>query len=85
VTWAIRYARAAERAIDALDPTVRRRVLAAIGFLARDPYAAPNVKALQGAAQYRLRVGDWRVIYTLHDDVLVVLVLRVAHRREAYR
>jgi mRNA interferase RelE/StbE len=34
---------------------------------------------------YRLRVGDWRVIYTLRDDVLVVLVLRVGHRREVYR
>lgn len=85
MTWTIRYARAAERAIDTLDPAVRRRVLAAIGSLACDPYAAPNVKALHGAAQYRLRVGDWRVIYTLHDDALVVLVLRVAHRREVYR
>jgi mRNA interferase RelE/StbE len=34
---------------------------------------------------YRLRVGDWRVVYTLRDDVLVVLVLRVGHRREVYR
>jgi len=42
------------------------------------------VKALQGGG-YRLRVGDWRVIYDLRDDVLVVLVVRVAHRREAYR
>jgi hypothetical protein len=33
---------------------------------------------------YRLRVGDWRVVYTLRDDVLVVLVLRVGHRREVY-
>jgi mRNA interferase RelE/StbE len=84
VTWAIRYARAAERDIDGLDPVVRRRVLAAIGSLARDPFANPNVKVLNRGG-YRLRVGDWRVIYTLQDNVLVVLVVRVAHRREAYR
>jgi mRNA interferase RelE/StbE len=45
----------------------------------------PNVKALQGQPGYRLRVGDWRVIYTLQDEVLTVLIIRIAHRREAYR
>jgi mRNA interferase RelE/StbE len=34
---------------------------------------------------YRLRVGDWRVVFALRDDALVVLVLRVGHRREVYR
>ena len=85
MTWAIRYKREAERAIDALDPSVRRRVLLAIGNLARDPRSVPNVKAMKGSDEYRLRVGDWRVVYTLRDDVLMVLVVRIAHRREAYR
>ncbi|HME21175.1 MAG TPA: type II toxin-antitoxin system RelE/ParE family toxin [Acetobacteraceae bacterium] len=85
MSWTVRYAREAERDIDALDPQVRQRILLAIGNLARDPRSAPNVKAMKGANGYRLRVGDWRVIYTLHDDVLVVLIVRVAHRREAYR
>ena len=70
MNWTIRYAGAAERDIDALGAGVRQRVLAAIGSLARDPYAAPNAKALTGRAHYRLRVGDWRVIYTLQDNVL---------------
>jgi mRNA interferase RelE/StbE len=83
--WAIRYKREAERAIDALDPQIRRRILLAIGNLARDPRTAPNVKALKGSDGYRLRVGDWRVAYTLHDDVLLVLVVRIAHRRDVYR
>ena len=85
MTWTIRYEREAERAIDALDPVARRRILIAIGRLAADPRGAGNVKALRGSDNYRLRAGDWRVIYTLRDDVLVVLVLRVAHRREVYR
>jgi mRNA interferase RelE/StbE len=85
VTWAIQYERQAERAIDALDPVFRHRVLNAIGALATDPRTAPNVKALQGQPGYRLHVGDWRVIYTLQDDILTVLVIRISHRREAYR
>jgi mRNA interferase RelE/StbE len=55
--------------------------------VAADPYATPNVKARKGGG-FRLRVGDWRVLYDLRDDLLVVLVARVArvaHRREAYR
>jgi mRNA interferase RelE/StbE len=44
----------------------------------------PNVKALEGGG-FRLRVGDWRVLYDLRDDLLVVLVARVAHRRQVYR
>jgi mRNA interferase RelE/StbE len=46
---------------------------------------AANVKALRGGDRYRLLVGDWRVIYSLHDDVLLVLVPRVGHRREVHR
>ena len=85
MTWTIRYERPAERAIDALDPSVRVRVLAAIGRLAANPRGASNVKALKGSDRYRLRVGDWRVVYTLHDEVLLILVLRIGHRREACR
>jgi mRNA-degrading endonuclease RelE of RelBE toxin-antitoxin system len=43
------------------------------------------VKAIKRGNRQRLRVGDWRVIYTLHNDVATVLVVRVAHRWEAYR
>lgn len=85
MTWAIRYTREAERDIDGLDATIRRRVLTSIGKLGEAPRSAPNVRQLTGTDRYRLRVGDWRVIYTLDDAVLVVLVIRVAHRREVYR
>ena len=54
--------------------------------LAQDPYAHnPNVTRLQGRPAYRLRVGDWRVIYELEDDRLVILVLKVAPRGGVYR
>ena len=54
--------------------------------LAQDPYARnPNVTKLQGRPGYRLRVGDWRIIYELEDDRLVILVLKIALRGGAYR
>jgi mRNA interferase RelE/StbE len=84
VIWTVRFTPAAQRQIEALDRPIRDRIAAALARLAGDPGASPNVKALHGGG-YRLRVGDWRVLFAREDDALVVLVLRVAHRREAYR
>jgi mRNA interferase RelE/StbE len=42
-------------------------------------------RKLKGADVYRIRVGDYRVVYEIHDDVLIVLVVRVAHRSEVYK
>lgn len=48
--------------------------------------ASSDIKALQGhASRWRLRVGDYRVVYTVENDQLIIWVLRVGHRREAYR
>jgi mRNA interferase RelE/StbE len=85
VTWRIEFLPSATAELVALDPPVQARILRSLYRLAAAPRSAANVRALRGDARYRLRVGDWRVIYKLLDDVLVVLVLRVAHRREAYR
>ncbi len=85
MTWTVRFTPEAERQADALDPPIRRRIAERLAHLARDPRVAASVKALAGGTLYRLRVGDWRVIYSLQDDVLLVLVLRVGHRRDVYR
>ncbi len=54
--------------------------------IAQDPYASQaNVTKLQNRPGYRLRVGDWRVIYEIRDDELIILVLRIAPRGEVYR
>ena len=63
----------------------RRRILAKIKEVAADPYGPNNnLKKLQGRDGYRLRIGDWRVIYELHDDHLVMLVLEVGPRGGIY-
>lgn len=85
MTWRIEFLPSAQAELLALDRPVQVRILRSLSRLTLAPRSAANVKALKGRDRYRLRIGDWRVIYTLIDDRLVVLVLRVAHRREAYR
>lgn len=54
--------------------------------LAIDPYAQnSNVTKLQGRPGYRLRVGDWRVIYDIQNDELIILILKIASRGGVYR
>ncbi len=55
-------------------------------IVAANPYADhPNTKKLQGREGYRLRVGDWRVIYKIQSEQLIIIVLKVASRGEVYR
>jgi mRNA interferase RelE/StbE len=83
--WSITYTADAVRTLTKMDPTVAKRIRAKLLAVARDP-AVPNnnVKKLAGIEGYRLRVADWRVIYTLHHQALTVIVVKIGHRREVY-
>lgn len=74
---------AAARALRKLDPQVRHRIQGAIALLAKDP-RPPAARALQGRPGLRVRVGDYRIIYTVDKDVLLVVVVRLGHRRDIY-
>lgn len=74
---------AAVRALRKLDPPARRRIQGAIALLARDP-RPPASRPLRGRPGRRVRIGDYRIIYTVHDDVLLVVVIAVGHRRDVY-
>ncbi len=74
----------AESALARLEPGIRRRIGAAIDGLALDP-RPPGVKKMRGRDQWRIRVGDYRVVYEIEDAVLRVLVVEVGHRREVYQ
>jgi mRNA interferase RelE/StbE len=60
--------------------TARELVMSKIDALARDPFGAANVKKLVGAPGYRLRVGDWCVLYDVESGRLVVRVLKIGPR-----
>jgi len=70
--------------IEALPKKDRGRVVAKIESLAGNPRPAGCDK-LSGDELYRLRQGNYRILYTLHDVDLVVVVIKVGHRREVYR
>jgi mRNA interferase RelE/StbE len=74
---------AAVRALKKLDPPVRRRIQGTIALLAQDP-RPPAARKLQGRDALRVRVGDYRIIYTVEDDVLLVVVVTLGHRKDVY-
>lgn len=74
---------AAVRALEKLDPPIRRRIQGAIALLAEDP-RPPAARKLQGRDGLRVRVGDYRIVYIVQDDVLLVVVVTLGHRREVY-
>ena len=61
-----------------------QRIMEAIRALALDP-RPPQSQKLSGREQYRLRQGTYRILYVIEDDVLIVTVVKVGHRREVYR
>ncbi len=71
------------RALRRLDPPVARRLQAAIALLAEDP-RPPASRPLRGRPAWRVRVGDYRVIYTIEDDVLLIVVVTLGHRRDIH-
>jgi mRNA interferase RelE/StbE len=82
-TYRIELRPAAARALRKLDPVVRPRIQGAIALLADDP-RPPASRPLRGRPGYRVRVGDYRIIYTIADDVLLIVVVALGHRREVY-
>lgn len=75
---------AAVRELRKLGPDIRPRIEGAIALLAEDP-RPPASRRLRGQPGYRVRVGDYRIIYTVHDDVLLIVVVTVGHRRDVYQ
>ncbi len=61
-----------------------RRIISAIEALADDP-CPPQSKKLSGREQYRLRQGNYRILYSIKDDLLIIFVVAVGHRKEIYR
>lgn len=83
MTYRVELRPAAVRALRKIDHTQRARIEGAITLLAQDP-RPPSAKALRGRPGLRVRVGDYRIIYTVDDGVLLVVVVTLGHRRDVY-
>ena len=82
--YRIEFRPAALRELRKLDRAMQPRIHGAIALLAHDP-RPPASRQLRGRDGYRLRVGDYRIIYTINDGVLLVVVVIIGHRREVYQ
>lgn len=86
MTYRVELRPAADRALRKLPRSTRDRIGKVITLLAENPRppAAKMLVSNDSPRLWRVRTGDYRVIYQIHDDVLVVLVVAVGHRREIY-
>ncbi len=85
MSYEITYARSALKSLRKLDRTAAQRILKVIDALAYDPRPQGSLQLSGGDGELRIRVGDYRVVYDVRDEELIVLVLRLGHRREVYR
>jgi mRNA interferase RelE/StbE len=75
----------AEKSLAKIPNPHRRRIAKAIDSLARQPRPAGCTKLADADDAYRIRVGDYRIVYEILDKVLIIYIVRVGHRREVYR
>jgi len=85
MTYRIEFRPAALRELAKLETSTRRRIAATLESLAKTP-RPPGIEKLKGHDQrYRVRCGDYRIIYEIEDRVLIILVLCIGYRRQVYR
>lgn len=84
MSYRIEVAPSAVRQLRQLDRVAQRRVQAAIELVASEPRPNGAKKLIGGDGEWRVRTGDYRIVYELHDHVLLVLVVAVGHRRDIY-
>lgn len=83
MTYEIRILPTAAREIRKLPPEAKRRVQAVVELLSEEP-RPPAAKKLTARPEWRVRTGDYRILYRIEDSILTVIVVRAGHRRDVY-
>ncbi|MBK9214917.1 MAG: type II toxin-antitoxin system RelE/ParE family toxin [Chloracidobacterium sp.] len=85
--YTVEFVKSAEKEFLKLPKKIRDRFVEALKLLAISPFSELlKIKKLKGTDDaYRIRIGEYRLIYKIEQDVLTVLVIKVGHRREVYR
>ncbi len=82
--YSIEIKKSAAKEIEKLPKTMMLRVLKKIKGLSSEPRPV-GCKKLSGDEKYRIRIGNYRILYSIEDEILVVYVVKVGHRREIYK
>jgi len=85
MAYRVELSPAARRDVQGVDSVHRNRIFAALIKLEGDPRPRGSKKLQGGGELWRVRVGDYRIVYEIQDSLLAVLVARVGHRRDVYR
>lgn len=83
-SYRVEIKRSAGTELQRLPVADQRRVIARVRALAHDPRPS-GAKKLSGEEKYRIRQGNYRILYQVHDRIITVVVVRIAHRRGVYR
>jgi mRNA interferase RelE/StbE len=80
----ILFVKSAEKELLHLNKSLGQRIFQKISLLINDPYGQ-NSQKLEGNKGYRIRIGDYRVVYTIDNKNQTILIIKIGHRREIYR
>lgn len=83
--YKVEWKSSAERELKGIDRLVIPKIIEAVDMLTQNPFPSQSRKLLGVEASYRLRVGDYRVIYQVDTSEKTVVIFHVRHRKEAYR
>ncbi len=83
--YRIEFLKTAKKELAKLPKQIQRRIAIKIDSLLLDPYPPDSQKLKSGDGLFRIRVGNYRVLYRLEDDQLVILVIKIGHRRDVYK
>jgi mRNA interferase RelE/StbE len=82
--YRIEVLKTAQKSLSKLPKDIQARIVQKIDDLAINPYSTDTKKLKNSNGRFRVRVGDYRIIYKVQDNELVILIVKVAHRREVY-
>ena len=83
--YKIEWKHSAKKELKKLDKQIVPRILQAVENLANNPYSSGSKKLIGSDSIYRIRVGNYRIVYNLKSSVLIIEIIKVGHRREIYR
>lgn len=85
--YSVQFVRSAQKEFDRLPAKERAKVVDALSLLSVNPYSELlRIKKLKGADElYRIRLGDYRIVYEIRNEALVIIVIKIGHRSDVYR
>ena len=83
--YQVKWKRSAQKELKSLDKKMILKILESVEGLAKNPYPLGSKKLKGAEFIYRIRLGDYRVIYSIESDILTIEIIKIGHRRDIYR